>query len=563
MSSKVKRRVISGSSRTWTDAGQTSTVLEFGLGALGFADLQVGAHIDKDFRATLLAAKSQLKLEGKLSSAEQQMRHELNRNEYTLKFETSIGLPDKSYKDLKGMLNITFAKLEAKMPIILAQSPVATVTLKTPTFKQGDIVRLGLKFDQDRLRFLVKAFNAKGVDIWRVDGTDQMKMTFKQVGAVDFTSETPEQDVTFTADLDSHPSQRYVVMLREHVLPFARFSLGDAHPSAPIGQCPANVRFDVQVTGAGQDMFIPGGINETSTLFESFGHREYGVLENYAATWSNGSAQLLTDAIDHADAVKWNSAALDLSDTGVATGYSLVARKVDGKPDQEEQRSSPVVWLGGAPTIPNENFKLGGVSDDGVVLGQLGKQAALYDGTVFPDLGFGGVALDRNASGVTVGSVTRKVQEGNTQVEQYLPVKWQDGKMTVLWDDTYAGATRVNARGDVLGLVNNDRSVWLPAGAAQPTEVTSLGFRVDLRDLNDAGELVGSIPGLRGVLRLGDGQVVDLNERLAQTLPGSGFHITDAVGINNKCEIAAIATNSESDRVNNVGVMGVLLRPVR
>lgn len=160
-----------------------------------------------------------------------------------------------------------------------------------------------------------------------------------------------------------------------------------------------------------------------------------------------------------------------------------------------------------------------------------------------------------NASGVVVGWTARAA------------FRWQDGKFTTLdlWPGTAgAGATDVNARGDVLGISDNTDVVW-PAGSSAPVQVpgTEDGTWY-ASDIDDDGSVVASqyIRGIFVGYRLSATERVRLAGATSSPRGIRGGHvvgIADGKVVRWNRDGALVGTYGEAKEITDVTSSGLVL----
>jgi probable HAF family extracellular repeat protein len=253
------------------------------------------------------------------------------------------------------------------------------------------------------------------------------------------------------------------------------------------------------------------------------------------------------------------SYAADINDNGVVVGRSTVAG--DGSERAFVYSGGTMIDLG---TLGGSRSSASSINSAGHVVGSAdlannaGSRAFLYRNGVMTNLGtFGGNSSSASASN-TAGQVVGTANYAN--YDRYA-FRYTNGVMQNI--DTLgrdSSAIDINEAGDAIGnsyvLSGSSRVltgfVFRGNGPAQAL-TPHIGAVSQAKDINNKGQVVGSASGWagwgdnqsRGFLHH-QGMLYDLNSLIA---PNSGYFIFDALRINDKGQIAAVATKNGQQRV--------------
>jgi uncharacterized delta-60 repeat protein len=262
--------------------------------------------------------------------------------------------------------------------------------------------------------------------------------------------------------------------------------------------------------------------------------------------------------------------------SGNSTGYAVNdSDTVVGSTFTPTSDSDAFVWTSGGGivdigTLTGSNFSVAdGINNSGEVVGFfIGSDNFQHaftwtQGGGIQDLpegmGVNGTtALGINASGTVVGVAT--ILDGMTETESFEAVYWPSGGMMQVlpnassFPDSQADA--INAAGQISGESYDgstdvgDAVVW---NSGVPTDIGSLlsGSRNTAQSINAAGQIAG------GSIVIGGGGEAgglfwtpnDGLENLNSLIPGAGFTLDNAPGINDSGQIAAQGTNSVGQEV--------------
>jgi len=259
--------------------------------------------------------------------------------------------------------------------------------------------------------------------------------------------------------------------------------------------------------------------------------REDGQI--YAAMWDDGETIACYPA-------RWDvaSKAVAITDDG-AVAFNVVGERSDLSRAYVRFPGAPTVCLNEAlPGIVQCNVH--GMDNDGTAVGMVATAGEIWHAFVWsPERGMeilGGdrnVANDINADGVIAGVAPSNVAGG-------VPCVWAptaSGTYVTTGLQTLEGvvgrAYATNAHGVVAGRVREAVPIcWSPEAGL--TVLPGVDGRATgwARDINDRGEIVGCITGLRGgcAILWRDGKAHDLNDCIPRL---NGWHLVEATAINN------------------------------
>jgi probable HAF family extracellular repeat protein len=262
----------------------------------------------------------------------------------------------------------------------------------------------------------------------------------------------------------------------------------------------------------------------------------------HAGLWSaNGT---ITDLGDLGGGI---SVAFGISTNGYVSGYSEIAMPTYA-PHAFVYAHGTMTDLGTLGGLRSVAFA---VNASGQAVGESGTlngaHAFRYSKGVMHDLGtLGGnhsQATAINNRGVVVGWSTLAAPPP-LLIHAFRYARGSIVDLGTLEGGTYSSAQAINDAGLIAGVGNGtgfeDSTHAFLYEDGVMTDIGTLGGRVLVHDINNRGQVVGR-SGDIGFLYT-DGRMVDLNSLIDCTL---GWHIWDAIGINNAQQIVAAVTNAE------------------